>query len=119
MYRGAAHTDDMAVVLISERPCAVDVEHEDRDLSTHAPRFISASARALPAAGDKLFPIAIWCAKEVMYKIECERELSFLDDFLITEADLENGKIKGITKGVIEREVSLLRHGGYILAYIL
>lgn len=114
----AAHAGDAAAVMVSPRPCAVDVEHADRDFSRAAPRYISESESRLPDGGRKDFPAAVWCAKEAMYKYSERTELSLLDDIRIVSSDLARGSMEGFV-GDRRTNINIVRCGGYIIAYII
>ncbi len=105
---GVAHTHGMAAVAISSRPCAVDVESVDRTVGKVRARYISPQEEALADAARDDFGIAMWCAKEVMYKLAGRREIDMLRDLQVTESDLANGTIAGMR---------MLRVEGYLVVY--
>ncbi len=61
-----SHTADRVAVLLSEKPCAVDLERADRDVHALFRRILTPAEQALSA--DPLYPLVACCAKETLYK---------------------------------------------------
>lgn len=61
-----SHTRDRLAVLLSDRPCAVDIERADRNVDAVFRRILTAAERAL--SDDPLYPVVACCAKEALYK---------------------------------------------------
>jgi len=99
-YISVAHSGHYAVVLLSEKPCGVDIESLDRDFSRAAGRFIAPQEAAL--AGTQETKTAVWCAKEVMYKLSGREGLDLSDDLRITALDLAEGRATGAIRGATE-----------------
>lgn len=110
IYISVSHTEGLAAVAISERPCGVDVERLGRDVERMRARFVRADEERLADAGRDDFAVGVWCAKEVIYKMSGRRELDFLKDLRIAESDLANGTIGGM---------SVLRTGEWIVVFKL
>lgn len=115
LHISVAHTGGLAAVILSERPCAVDVERETREFGAARARFISAAESELPDAVRPDFPVAVWCAKETMYKLVRTAGLDFLRDLAITSSDLARGKICGRIGSGARIEMKVLRVDGYLI----
>lgn len=88
---GVSHTVDVVAVVVSDNPCAVDIERVDRDVSRVRGRFFTDTERTL--AVDDRAEVAIWCARECYYKLRRDKSLALLQDIEVTELDLEQGKV--------------------------
>lgn len=113
---GVSHSDDMVAVIISERPCAIDIEKTSRDFSRAASRFMTERERTL--SDDSRLPAAVWCAKETLYKYAGHKGLSLLDDLAVRSVDFENGSILGEIKGYGEVRLSVLESGEFLIVYV-
>ncbi len=109
IHISVSHTRGLAAVRISERPCGVDVELAERDMSALRARFVSAEEEKLADASRDDFAASVWCAKEVMYKMSGRRGLDFLQDLKIEDSDLANDTIAGMR---------MLRIGEWIIVFI-
>lgn len=117
MHIGVAHCPGRIAVCISDRPCAVDIEPENRDFSRVAPRFLTAHERAL--SPDSLLPGVVWCAKETLYKLSAREGLDLLRDIRITAVNIAAGSVTGRVLDGEPVGLSLLRQAGYIVVYRL
>lgn len=90
---GVSHSADFVAVIISDRPCAVDIERLERNFSAVSPRCISAAERRL--ASHPHLEAAVWCAKETLYKYGRRKGLDFLKDICIEKIDFDGGIIAG------------------------
>lgn len=117
LHISVAHTAGLVAVLLSKRPCAVDVECETRDFGAVHTRFISAAESELPDAVHPDFPAAVWCAKETMYKLARSAGLDFLRDLAIASSDLSRGKIYGCIADGASIEMNVLSVEGYFVIY--
>lgn len=117
---GVAHTKGVAVVIIDDKPCAVDIESKDRAFRrTTTERFISSTEKELLASGHSLFNVTMWCAKETLYKYSGQNELDFIEDLKVTHVDIENGELVGsITphKKPVGMHIKLFNN--YLITYI-
>lgn len=111
VHVSVAHCPGWVAVALSDRPCAVDIEPANRDMSRAAERF--ATPQEL-ASGD---PLAVWCGKEALYKYAGRPGLDFRRDLRIEriEADAMTGRIEQGAPLAIE----VLRGAEYLVAYIL
>ncbi len=80
-HLSVTHAAERAAVLVSDRPCAVDLERCDRSFSRVLPRCLTPSEQQLSA--DPLFPAAAWCTKECLYKYGRNRTLALREDLRI------------------------------------
>ena len=86
-----SHSRGVAAVLMSDTPCAVDIEHSDRDFRRVANRYLSERELAL-AEEHNLFA-GIWCAKEALYKYHKVGKLDFIRDVVIREYSPQSGTL--------------------------
>ena len=114
-FIGVSHTHELAAVLFSpDGPCAVDIERFDRNFDRITPRYISDAEMRLPGSHEVWFPVALWCAKETLYKQAEIEGLDFRDGIRIESIDREpagenntlQGRITGCIRG--RKSVSLL-----------
>lgn len=98
-FIGVSHTNGLAAVVTATDKCAVDVERMDRDVTKTRARFISTVEEQLPDSSRPDFGIAMWCAKEVLYKLAGRREIDLLRDLAITACDLTHGRLTGTIFG--------------------
>ncbi len=89
LHIGVSHTSDYAAVILSPRPCAVDIEKIDRNYSRVLPRYASAAEQALGASlsDPTLYPALFWCAKETLYKLKRIPGIDFLQDLHVEAVD--------------------------------
>ena len=64
---GVSHGGGHAAVVISDRPCAVDIESETRRFTRAAAHFLTPAEAAL--GDDPRVAGVVWCAKETLYKL--------------------------------------------------
>lgn len=93
LHIGVSHSRDHVAVIISDEPCAVDIENLSRDFSKAMPRYLSDEERAL--SSHPYFPAAAWCAKEALYKFYRRRGIDLLSDIRIAAVDFDKGEIRG------------------------
>lgn len=113
VHVSVAHCTGWVAVVISDGPCAVDIEPSGRDLGHTPERF--ATEREL-ALGD---PLAIWCGKEALYKYAGRRGLDFRRDLHIERIDGAAGTMTGRIEGGVPIRIKMEYSAGYIVAYIL
>lgn len=92
---GVSHAGGFAAVIFSNSRCAIDIESTERDFSRVSGRFISPAERDIPGSGDPLFSVAVWCAKECLYKFSGRKELDLLEDLAVSGVDFAEGEIGG------------------------
>lgn len=102
---GVSHSRSHVAVVISDRPCAVDIELCSRNFAAVERRFLSEEEQELLAPFDKeafALPIA-WAAKEALYKISGVTGLDFVRDVTLLSVDCEGCTIDGaLTKGAFQ-----------------
>lgn len=97
LHIGVSHSRDHVAVIVSERPCAVDIESLSRDFGKVAARYLTTEERALSPHPD--FLAAAWCAKEALYKYYRRGGLNLLSDIRIAAVDFGRGEIRGTVRG--------------------
>lgn len=117
LHISVSHCSDRIAVALSDRRCAVDIEPIGRDLSRVAERCLSKEERHL-SEDPQLF-VALWCAKETLYKYAGEEGLDLLHDLHIETVDLCAGRMAGRIKDGEPIELSVSRTDGFIVVYIL
>lgn len=115
---GVAHTIGASVLILSNNPCAIDIESTERNFDRAASRFISPIERELSESNHPLFKPFMWCAKETLYKLSCRDALNFNEDLRVESIDFTAmealGKIVPLEKRV-ELEIELFNR--YIITY--
>ena len=117
IYIGVSHTADMAAVVVSDSPCAVDIERKDRDISRVASRFFTEREKSL--ATDNMAMIAIWCARECYYKFMRDRLIDILSGVSVTELDFGRGVVlvEGCQGSRLEMKIE--QTAEHIVVYVL
>lgn len=110
LHIGVSHSRDHVAVIISDEPCAVDIESLSRDFGKVIRRYLTDGERALSPHPD--FSAAAWCAKEALYKFYRRRGLDLLSDIRITAVDFDKGEIRGTVHGGKEIAMRMSYHGG-------
>ncbi len=118
-YISVSHTRGRVAVVWSPRQCAVDIEPASRDVSHSSARFISEDESGLADAGNPVFALSVWCAKEALYKYSGVPGLDFLADIRITSSDISAGRMTGAVKGGEPVTIELLFRDGLVIAVIL
>ena len=90
---GVSHGGGHAAVVISDRPCAVDIESETRRFTRAAAHFLTPAEAAL--GDDPHVAGVVWCAKETLYKLARRRGLDLLRDLAIERIDFAAGEVVG------------------------
>ncbi len=80
-YISVSHSKGVVAVLIADAPCAVDIEHADRDFRKVSSRYLSNGELAM-AEQCNLFA-EMWCAKEALYKYYRRGNLDFAEHIRI------------------------------------
>ncbi len=112
---GVSHSTDRVAVIISDRPCAVDVEPVGRNFGRVVAKFLTDEECARFTSQQEL--AAAWCAKETLYKY-ARRQLSFRDDIIVESIDLDAGRIVGRVGGGEAKELNVAIEGDYITVYV-
>lgn len=114
-----SHSFPMAAAMINtSQPCGIDLERPRHKMIQVRDKFINGSEKKYADDLSKL--CAIWCAKEVLYKIHNRRRLSLKDDTSIRfiSDEMVIGTInKSNSKGPQSFNIALEEVKGYMLAY--
>lgn len=82
-YISVSHSKEAVALLVSDVPCAVDIEHIERNFARVASRYLSDREREI---ADKYDLYAeMWCAKEALYKYHKRGGLDLVDDLVISD----------------------------------
>ena len=92
-FVSVSHCEGRVAVVLSSRPCAVDIEPAGRNFSRVSDRYLTPSEQLL--SDDPLWPGFVWCAKEALYKYAGRPGLDFREELRILAADLAAGRIVG------------------------
>ncbi len=96
--------------------CGIDIEQLDRNFERIEDKYISDAERQLPTAANPLFRAVVWCAKEAMFKCVGRAGVDFRRDLLITQVDIEGGRVRGEAFGVPLEGVVQLLDGAVLVA---
>lgn len=113
-----SHTKGYAVVVVSDRyNVAVDIEYTNDRVLRIAKRFLRADEDVSTVAEHQL----CWCAKETLYKLHSNDNLSFTDMRTVgikDRGDLRTGHflIENVKRGKTV-EISYMVTGAYILTF--
>lgn len=102
-----SHCSDKVAVVLSHRPCCVDIESLNRNFAKLAPRFMS--TEELDMACDTTTMAAVWSGKECLYKFYGQQGLDLRRDIHITKVDFEQGFVEGsiLSEPTIQLRVAL------------
>lgn len=112
---GVSHCRDLVAVVISDSPCAVDVEERSRNFEGVSARYMTDKERALSADTDWL--AKVWCAKEALYKYYRKGGVEIREDIKILGYDADS-KILQAAIFDTRLEVKVESQGDYIVATI-
>lgn len=93
-YISVSHCADCVALLLSDKPCGVDVERVERNFERVARKYISDAEREGLPVDSPLKMAAVWCAKEALYKMIGREGVDFLKDIEIIKLDVEAGEIE-------------------------
>lgn len=116
---GVSHTRGWVAVVWSPRRCAVDIEHVSRKISHVSHKFISPEEAALADSANPLFEIAVWCAKEALYKYSGTSGLDLSDEIRITSSEIDAGRMTGSVCGSRPIDIEIILRGELVCAVIL
>lgn len=114
IYISVSHSKDRVAVLFCESPCAVDIEHVERNYGRVSSRYLSDEERAM-AEQNNLYP-EMWCAKEALYKYYKKGKLDLVAHISITEYD--RGVLYSSILGSAPIAVRVWREGDIAIAVI-
>lgn len=84
-----SHSKEYVALVISDNPCAIDIESTERDFCKVTSRYLSSLEFKLAEQYD-LFA-EIWCAKEALYKLYSKGALDFVNDISIVDYKPDEG----------------------------
>ena len=116
-YISISHCDKFVAVLISDRPCGVDIESCNRNFERVASRYMSQTEMVLSA--DKDWAAMVWSAKEALYKLHRKGGIDFLKDIKVVSYDTTSQLIKALLPNAECVEVEIEKRGDYIIALTL
>jgi phosphopantetheinyl transferase len=103
-------------LLISDSPCAVDIEDAARNFRNVASKYLSAAEQLLAERYD-LFA-EIWCAKEALYKYHRKGGVDYVEQISILDYDAEHQLFKASICGGKPVVVRLKREDNHSIALI-
>lgn len=103
-YISVSHTSRYAAVLLSDKPCGVDIESTERNFERISSRYISDKEHNLVGSDNPMFMSALWCAKEAMYKLSSRAELDFTRDIKINTIDFSERTMQG---SILDKDVTI------------
>lgn len=92
-----SHSRRSVAVIVSDSPCAIDIESRTRDFGRVLSRYLSPQEQVLSAHPD--FRAVAWCAKECLYKYHRRGGIDLLRDLHITAVDFAGNTICGTILG--------------------
>ena len=115
-YISVSHSKDMVAVMLSDRPCAVDIESTARDFRKVAKHYLTEEEMALAEQYD-IFA-EMWCAKEALYKYYKKGSLDLVKHISIGDYDSDRGVLRCSILGSEPIEVKVKREGILAIAVI-
>lgn len=112
-----SHSGKYAALIVSNTPCGIDIEKENRRIERISPKFLNeVEIKFLSIKGSLTW---IWCIKEAVFKYFGE-QVTFKDDIIIDGFDLDlltaHVSYKGV-HGNGKFKIKLDRFENYYLAY--
>jgi phosphopantetheinyl transferase len=103
-----SHSSDMAVAMISDRLCGVDIQKMDPRIYKICQRILSDSEMKEIHSSDKdlLYPTLYWCAKEAIFKAYGKGKVDLQNDISVSGFELESGFY--ISQGIIRNEMAFI-----------
>jgi phosphopantetheinyl transferase len=113
---GVSHSRGVVAVMLSESPCAVDIEQADRDFRRVAERYLSHSEYEIARQYD-LFA-EMWCAKEALYKYHKKGSVDLVEDLAIVDYQTDSNTLVATILGGEPINVAIRREGTLAIALI-
>lgn len=113
---GVSHCDKFVAVIISDTPCAVDIESCERNFANVAARYMTDRERQICSDSD--WEAMVWCAKEALYKYHRKGGLDFRGDVKIVSYDATSQLIVATLPDHDTIAVRVAKHEGHIVASI-
>lgn len=115
-----SHCRGVVAVVVSQRPCGVDVERKDRNFERVSERYVTQREWALcqEAGISRAQALAMmWCAKECMYKVAGRSGVDFCRDVIIEAMDPGREALTGRVDGGNPIEMKIIDAGDYLVVY--
>ena len=112
---GISHCRDLVAVIISDAPCAIDIEERGRNFERVWERYMTSEEQALSADTDWL--AKVWCAKEALYKYYRKGGVDIRKDIKILGYKADSESLQA-TIFDTRLEVKVESQGDYIVATI-
>lgn len=116
-YISVSHCDKFVAVLISDKPCGVDIESCSRNFGRVEERYMSDRERSLST--DKDWAAMVWSAKEALYKLYRQGGIDFLKDITVVSYDAASQLIGALLPNKECVAVRIEKRGGYLVASTL
>ena len=116
IYISISHSRDRVALLISDSPCAVDIEDTARNFRNVSSKYLSAAEQLLAERYD-IFA-EMWCAKEALYKYHRKGGLDYVEQISILDDDADNQSFEASICGGETIRVRLKREGNHSIALI-
>lgn len=110
LHIGVSHSARNVAVVLSDRPCAVDLESPDRNFARILSRYLSPDEERLTT--DPRWPALAWCAKETLYKLARTEGLRMAEDLHLLSVDLLRARLVGRILDRPSVELSFARLSG-------
>ncbi len=116
-YVGVSHSGNAVAVVLSDEPCAVDIEPIGRDVGRVIRRIATDAELAL--SDNRLLPLVLWCAKECLYKLAGLESIDFQRDIVIREVDFDRGVLRGSICNSKEVRLKMeIRHDNMVITNV-
>lgn len=111
-----SHSREKVAVLISDAPCAVDIECVERNFRRVADHYLSTEEQQLAEQYD--IYAELWSAKEALYKYHKKGGIDFVRDVVVAEYRPEQRTLVATLFGGEPIEVALQRKDNLVIATI-
>lgn len=115
-YISISHSRNIVALLISDAPCAVDIEHTDRNFQSVASKYLSVAEQAL--AEEYNLYAEMWSAKEALYKYYRKGSLDLVRHISIEEYRPIDNLFIATILGSEPIKVKVENNGNYVIASI-
>ncbi len=116
VYIGVSHCRDLVAVVISDAPCAVDIEERGRNFEGVSERYMTPQERVLSA--DRDWPAKVWCIKEALYKLYRRGNLEIKNDISVVSYSPTLQLVDTLLPDGSRQRVSVRVQGEHIIAII-
>ena len=112
-----SHSQTHVAVLLSAKPCGVDIESLGRNFERIESRYVLPEERELST--EHWWPAALWASKEALYKMAGKSGLELLHDLKIIKFVAEDCNICAKICDEQAVELQLLLHEDQVVVYTL